>query len=102
MGFKCEYVGELERELLLQRSRCSELVSKLTQTYQRARRAGRLRTGLRPSMAALETCSFVIGLTRLWLLHPSRSIVPRVARGPLSAPGTSNPRPGPERNPPNL
>jgi len=54
MGFKCEYVGELERELLLQRSRCSELVSKLTQTYQRALRAGRLRTGLRPSMAALE------------------------------------------------
>jgi len=32
MGFKCEYVGELERELVLQRLRCSELISKLTQT----------------------------------------------------------------------
>ena len=102
MGFKCEYVGELERELLLQRSRCSELVSKLTQTYQRARRAGRLRTGLRPSMAALETCSFVIGLTRLWLLDARRSMVRRVARGLISAHVTSHRRRGKERNLRNL
>jgi TetR/AcrR family acrAB operon transcriptional repressor len=27
MGFKCEYVGEFERELALQRLRCSELIS---------------------------------------------------------------------------
>jgi TetR/AcrR family acrAB operon transcriptional repressor len=102
MGFKCEYVGELERELLLQRSRCSELVSKLTQTYQRARRAGRLRTGLRPSMAALETCSFVIGLTRLWLLDARRSMVRRVARGLISAHVTSHRRRGKESNLRNL
>jgi TetR/AcrR family acrAB operon transcriptional repressor len=85
MGFKCEYVGELERELGLQRLRCSELVSKLTQTYGRARRAGRLRAGLRPSMAALETCSFVIGLTRLWLLDAKGSLLRRVARRLISA-----------------
>jgi TetR/AcrR family acrAB operon transcriptional repressor len=85
MGFKCEYVGELERELGLQRLRCSELVSKLTQTYGRARRAGRLRAGLRPSMAALETCSFVIGLTRLWLLDAKGTLLRRVARRLISA-----------------
>lgn len=85
MGFKCEYVGELERELGLQRLRCSELVSKLTQTYGRARRTGRLRAGLRPSMAALETCSFVIGLTRLWLLDAKGSLLRRVARRLISA-----------------
>ena len=84
MGFKCEYVGELGRELALQRSRCSELVSKLTQTYGRARRAGQLRVGLRPELAALETCSFVIGLTRLWLLDARRSLVRRSARGLIS------------------
>jgi TetR/AcrR family transcriptional regulator, acrAB operon repressor len=85
MGFKCEYVGELERELGLQRLRCSELVSKLTQAYRRARRAGGLRAGLRPSMAALETCSFVIGLTRLWLLDAKGSLLRRVARRLISA-----------------
>jgi TetR/AcrR family acrAB operon transcriptional repressor len=85
MGFKCEYVGEFERELALQRLRCSELVSKLTQTYGRARRTGQLRIGLRPPMAALETCSFVIGLTRLWLLDTRGSLVRRAAGRLISA-----------------
>jgi TetR/AcrR family acrAB operon transcriptional repressor len=102
MGFKCEYVGELERELGLQRSRCSELVSKLTQTYARARRAGLLRIGLRPSMAALETCSFVIGLTRLWLLDAKGSLLRRVARGLISAHVTGHRRGGKTRNLRNL
>src|SRR2546430_16049083 len=77
MGFKCEYVGEFERELALQRLRCSELISKLTQAYGRAQRAGRLRVGLRPPVAAVETCSFLMGLTRLWLLDTKRSLVRR-------------------------
>jgi len=85
MGFKCEYVGEFERELALQRLRCSELIFKLTQAYGRAQRAGRLRIGLRPPMAAVETCSFLMGLTRLWLLDAKRSLVRRVARGLVSA-----------------
>ena len=99
MGFKCEYVGELERELGLQRLRCSELVSKLTQAYGRARRARRLRAGLRPSMAALETCSFVIGLTRLWLLDAKGSLLRRVARRLISAHVAGHRRGGKARNP---
>jgi TetR/AcrR family acrAB operon transcriptional repressor len=102
MGFKCEYVGELERELGLQRLRCSELVSKLTQTYGRARRAGQLRTGLRPSMAALETCSFVIGLTRLWLLDAKGTLLRRVARRLISAHVAGHRRGGKARNLRNL
>ncbi len=102
MGFKCEYVGELERELGLQRLRCSELVSKLTQTYGRARRAGQLRAGLRPSMAALETCSFVIGLTRLWLLDAKGTLLRRVARRLISAHVAGHRRGGKERNLRNL
>jgi TetR/AcrR family acrAB operon transcriptional repressor len=102
MGFKCEYVGELERELGLQRLRCSELVSKLTQAYGRARRAGRLRAGLRPSMAALETCSFVIGLTRLWLLDAKGSLLRPVARRLISAHVAGHRRGGKARNPRNL
>jgi len=102
MGFKCEYVGELERELGLQRLRCSELVSKLTQTYGRARRAGQLRAGLRPSMAALETCSFVIGLTRLWLLDAKGSLLRRVARRLISAHVTGHRRGVKARNLRNL
>ena len=98
MGFKCEYVGELERELGLQRLRCSELVSKLTQTYGRARRARQLRAGLRPSMAALETCSFVIGLTRLWLLDAKGSLLRRVARRLITAHVTGHRRGGRARN----
>jgi TetR/AcrR family acrAB operon transcriptional repressor len=102
MGFKCEYVGELERELGLQRLRCSELVSKLTQTYGRARRTGRLRAGLRPSMAALETCSFVIGLTRLWLLDAKGTLLRRVARRLISAHVAGHRRGGKARNLRNL
>jgi len=102
MGFKCEYVGKLERELALQRSRCSELIAKLTQTYGRARRSGQLRVGLRPPTAALETCSFVIGLTRLWLLDARSSLVRRVARRLISAHVTSHRRGGKERNLRNL
>ena len=102
MGFKCEYVGELERELGLQRLRCSELVAKLTQTYGRARRTGQLRVGLRPAMAALETCSFVIGLTRLWLLDARRSLVRRVARRLISAHVAGHRRGGKQRKLRNL
>ena len=98
MGFKCEYVGEFERELVLQRLRCSELISKLTQTYVRAQRAGQLRIGLRPPMAALQTCSFLIGLTRLWLLDGKRSLVRRVARRLISSHVAGHRRGGKERN----
>jgi TetR/AcrR family acrAB operon transcriptional repressor len=85
MGFKCEYVGELGRELSLQRLRCSELVSKLSQAYGRASRAGKLRIGLSPPMAALETCTFLIGLVRFWLLDARGSLVRPGARKLIAA-----------------
>src|SRR5437660_1667015 len=75
MGFKCEYVGELERELDLHNNRCTELYTKLTQVYRRAERARQLRPGLRPGSAALVTCSFLIGLIRLWLMDRSGKLV---------------------------
>jgi TetR/AcrR family acrAB operon transcriptional repressor len=75
MGFKCEYVGELGRELRRQRNRCAELTGKLAQVYRRARRAGQLRAGLTPAPAASATCSFLIGLVRLWLMDKTRGPV---------------------------
>jgi TetR/AcrR family acrAB operon transcriptional repressor len=102
MGFKCEYVGELERELVLQRLRCSELVSKLSEAYGRASRAGKLRVGLRPPMAALETCTFLIGLVRLWLLDARGSLVRQVARRLIDAHVANHRRGGKQRNTRNL
>lgn len=75
MGFKCEYVGELGRELHRQRRRCAELTGKLAQVYRRARRTGQLRAGLTPAPAASATCSFLIGLVRLWLMDKARGPV---------------------------
>jgi TetR/AcrR family transcriptional regulator, acrAB operon repressor len=72
MGFKCEYVGELERELGRQRSRCTDLYGKLAQVYRRAQRAGQLRPGLAPTLAAFATCSFLVGLVRLWFMDKAR------------------------------
>ena len=102
MGFKCEYVGEFERELALQRLRTSELLAKLRQAYGRARRAGQLRTGLRPSVAALETCSFVIGLTRLWLLDSKGALLRRAARGLIGVHVTGHRRGRKAKSPRNL
>jgi hypothetical protein len=53
-------------------------------------------------MAALETCSFLIGLTRLWLLDAKRSLVRRVARRLISAHVAGHRRGGKERNLRNL
>jgi len=98
MGFKCEYVGELERELTLQRLRCSELISKLSEVYGRASRAGKLRVGLSPALAALETCSFLIGLTRLWLLDTRGSVVRQAARRLIAAHVANHRRGGKDGN----
>jgi TetR/AcrR family transcriptional regulator, acrAB operon repressor len=102
MGFKCEYVGELERELVLQRLRCSELVSKLSAAYRRAGREGRLRAGLIPRMAALETCTFLVGLARLWLLDAKGALVRRVARRLIAAHVANHRRGGRNGNTRNL
>lgn len=75
MGFKCEYVDGLERELDLHNNRCTELYTKLTQVYRRAERSRQLRPGLRPAPAALATCAFLVGLVRLWLLDGTGKLV---------------------------
>jgi TetR/AcrR family acrAB operon transcriptional repressor len=85
MGFKCEYVGELERELDLHNNRCTELYAKLTQVYRRAERARQLRPGLRPGSAALVTCSFLVGLIRLWLMDRSGKLVRTKANAVIKA-----------------
>jgi TetR/AcrR family acrAB operon transcriptional repressor len=79
MGFKCEYVGELERELGRQRSRCTDLYDKLAKVYRHAQRAGQLRRGLTPTLAAFATCSFLIGLVRLWFMDGARGPIRRTA-----------------------
>jgi TetR/AcrR family transcriptional regulator, acrAB operon repressor len=85
MGFKCEYVGGFERELVLQRDRHAEFIGKLTQAYRRAARAGRLRHGLRPELAALDSCSFLVGMIRMWLLDTNGSLLRRQARALIAA-----------------
>lgn len=68
LNFKCEYVGEMEKDLADYIERNEEFLDKLDRTYQAARRAGQLRPGLAPRIAALETLVFVTGLLRLRLL----------------------------------
>jgi len=89
MTFKCEYVGELGRELDRQRSRCAELTGKLAQVYRRARRAGQLHPALAPAVAASATCSFLVGLVRLWLMDraggPIRSSAGTIIRSHIDS-----------------
>jgi TetR/AcrR family transcriptional regulator, acrAB operon repressor len=75
MVFKCEYVDAFQSELARQTRRCQELVSQLTTVYQRAQRAGMLRRDLAPAVAALDTCVFVNGLLRLYLLDRAAALV---------------------------
>lgn len=77
MAFKCEYVDEFQGELARQTRRCQELVSQLTTVYQRARRAGVLRPELSPAVAARDTCIFVNGLVRLFLIDHAAVLVRR-------------------------
>lgn len=94
--FKCEYVGELERELDRQRSRCTELTGRLAQVYRRAKAAGQLRRDLTPALAALGTCSFLIGLVRMWLMDRVGGPVRRNADSIIKAHiGTHRRRPAP-------
>jgi TetR/AcrR family transcriptional regulator, acrAB operon repressor len=75
MAFKCEYVDEFAAELRRQMRRCQELVGQLTGVYERARRAGVLRPGLAPAVAAMDTCVFVNGLVRLFLVDGAGSFI---------------------------
>ncbi len=85
MGFKCEYVGEMARELGQHTAHLAELVSKLTQVYRRAERAGSMRAGLPPAKAALDTACFLIGLIRLWLMDTKGTLVRGTANALIGA-----------------
>ena len=75
MMLKCEYVDEFEPELARQLRHWRELEAKLATVYARARSAGTLRAGLSPAMAALDTCVFISGLMRLWLLDERSTLI---------------------------
>jgi TetR/AcrR family acrAB operon transcriptional repressor len=75
LGFKCEYVGEFERDMKRQGSRCAELTEKLEHAYTDAAQAKKLREGLVPELAALETCAFLVGIVRLWLLDRTGKLI---------------------------
>ncbi len=75
LSFKCEYVDEFQNEFARQTRRCQELVSQLKTVYERAQRAGVLRRDLAPAVAALETCVFLNGLVRLFLIDDAAALV---------------------------
>ncbi|WKB51477.1 TetR family transcriptional regulator [Eleftheria terrae] len=68
LNFKCEFVGEMQRDLADYIEHSEECLAKLQQAYQAAQRDGQLRAGLAPRRAALETLIFLTGLLRLRLL----------------------------------
>ncbi len=72
LNLKCEYVDELRHELRSQGKRCSELLATLTTCYEDAARAGILRPGLAPDLAAIESGAFLMGLFRLALICESK------------------------------
>ena len=68
MSFKCEYVGEAAADLVEYARKNERLRRVLTEVYKDAVARGRLRRGLAPELAAIETTVFLAGLLRLWLL----------------------------------
>ena len=75
--YKCEYVGEFAAELVTQRLHATEFVTKLASAYRKARLAGILRPGLEPELAARDTCAFVTGVIRMWLMDEGGALVRR-------------------------
>jgi TetR/AcrR family acrAB operon transcriptional repressor len=75
LGFKCEYVGEIEVDMKRQVARSAELIEKLEAVYRTAARKRSLRKGITPRLAALETCAFLVGLVRLWLLDSASKVI---------------------------
>lgn len=69
MSFKCEYVDELEAELDEFARKVEHSRKSLVKVYSQAKAQKKLRAGLTPDMAALETAVFLVGLIRLSLLE---------------------------------
>lgn len=75
LTFKCEYVGGFEADIKRQAARLAELARELQRVYRAAARLGQLRKGIAPRLAALETCAFLMGSMRLWLLDGDGALV---------------------------
>ncbi|HEX7465576.1 MAG TPA: TetR family transcriptional regulator [Usitatibacter sp.] len=73
--FKCEYVGDFAADIKRQSVRLAELAGELDRVYRAAARLGQLRKGVVPRLAALETCAFLMGTMRLWLLDRDGTLV---------------------------
>jgi TetR/AcrR family acrAB operon transcriptional repressor len=68
LAFKCEYVGEFERDMGRQLAKLMLLDQHLERAYKAARRKGTLRADVDPALAAQETCVFLVGAVRMWIL----------------------------------
>jgi AcrR family transcriptional regulator len=75
LNFKCEYLGDFGADIAGQCSRIAELAGKFENAYRAAARSGKLRAGVVPRLAALETCALLAGLVRLWLLDEDANLV---------------------------
>jgi TetR/AcrR family acrAB operon transcriptional repressor len=75
LTFKCEYVGGFEDDMKRQVVRSAELAEVFERAYRAAARLGQLRKGLAPRLAALESCAFLLGTVRLWLLDAGGGLV---------------------------
>jgi TetR/AcrR family acrAB operon transcriptional repressor len=85
LAFKCEYVAELRKELEGQVASFGELAELLKRAYRNAKRAGQLRAELRPALAAAESCVFLVGLIRLWLVDDSGEFIRHRAKKLVAA-----------------
>lgn len=85
MQLRCEYVGEMSKELGAAVRNIDRLTKALEGAYRQARAAGDLARGLAPRIAALETMMFMNGLLRLWIVHGSRTSIRRNARVAIKA-----------------
>lgn len=85
MNFKCEYAGDLEPELAGALRKHRRLIKALEFAYAEARRARKLRRGLAPHVAAIETMMLMNGLVRFWLLDQGKMGFRRDARAVIRA-----------------
>ncbi len=85
MHLRCEYVGEMARELGSGVRNLDRLARAFRSAYEEASAAGQLAAGVSPEIAALETIMFMNGLLRLWIVHGARTSVRRNARAAIDA-----------------
>ncbi|WP_424195907.1 TetR family transcriptional regulator [Ampullimonas aquatilis] len=84
MTYKCEYVGELESQLIAHSECLNEKIARCTDDYERAQKQGLLAEGLIPRFLAIESVMFIGGLLRMSLLDKQKNIVPEDYRQLIS------------------